>query len=76
MRKWYLPVTVLGVSSLGALLLSEFGRELLRSWFGGLGPAPKTFADWNDSVQTELDKIQLALNQLTDSLQPQQKLEH
>lgn len=69
MRKWFLPLTVLGIGGLGALLLSEGGRRGLEWLFDRLDEAPDRFAEWNESAQTELEKIQLALNELADNLQ-------
>ena len=33
MRRWYVPLTVLGLGSVGAFLLSERGRNGLRAMF-------------------------------------------
>jgi hypothetical protein len=69
MRKWFLPLTVLGIGGLGALLLSEAGRRSMEWLFDRLDEAPDKFAEWNESAQTELEKIQNALNELADTLQ-------
>jgi hypothetical protein len=69
MRKWFLPLTVLGIGGLGALLLSEAGRRSMEWLFDRLDEAPDRFAEWNESAQTELEKIQNALNELADTLQ-------
>ena len=45
MRRWYVPLTVFGISSLGLFLLSERGRNILLS----LG---KNFHDGPDSLRT------------------------
>jgi hypothetical protein len=37
--------------------------------FDRLDEAPDRFAEWNESAQTELEKIQNALNELADTLQ-------
>lgn len=74
MRKWYLSITVLGVGGLSAFLLSDLGRDLLRGLLGQFREAPNALADWNDGVQTELDRIEAALNQLAESLQPRREL--
>jgi len=69
MRKWFLPLTVLGIGGIGALLLSEAGRRGLEWLFDRLDEAPDRLAEWNESAQSELEKIQNALNELADTLQ-------
>ncbi len=69
MRKWFLPLTVLGIGSLGALVLSERGRRGLKWVLDRMDEAPERFAEWNESAQSELDRIQDALNEIADSLQ-------
>ncbi len=69
MRKWFVPLTMLGIGSLGALILSERGRQALDWIFDRIDEAPDRIADWNDTAQLELDKIQLALNEIADNLQ-------
>ncbi len=69
MRKWFLPLTVLGIGGLGALLLSEAGQRSLEWLSDRLDEAPDKFAEWNESAQTELERIQSALNDLADTLQ-------
>jgi hypothetical protein len=69
MRRWFLPLTVLGIGGIGALLLSEAGRNRLEWLFDRLDEAPDRLAEWNESAQSELEKIQSALNELADTLQ-------
>ena len=69
MRKWFVPLTMLGIGSLGALILSERGRNALDWIFDRIDEAPDRIADWNDAAQTELDRIQMALNEIADNLQ-------
>jgi hypothetical protein len=69
MRKWFVPLTMLGIGSLGALILSERGRQALDWIFDRIDEAPDRIADWNDTAQSELDKIQSALNEIADTLQ-------
>ena len=68
MRKWYLPLTVLGVAGLAALVLSERGRESVRRMLGRLDDAPEPFRGWNDAAQRELESLQEALERLSDTL--------
>ena len=75
MRKWLVPLTVLGVGSIGAFLLSERGRNSLRALLEGFREVPDQLLEWNDNAQRELDLIQVALNRIAESLEPRAQLE-
>jgi hypothetical protein len=68
MRKWYLPIAVLGLGSLGALALTERGRQVLAWLNDQFEQAPDRLLDFNDAVQRELDRIQIALDRVAESL--------
>lgn len=68
MRKWYLPVAVFGLGSLGLLVLTERGREAVTWLVDQLEQAPERLQGFNEVAQQELDRIELALNQLAESL--------
>jgi len=68
MRKWYLPLTVLGVAGLAALALSERGRESVARALGRLEDAPEPFRGWNEAAQRELESLQEAIERLADTL--------
>lgn len=70
MRRWFVPLTVLGLGSIGAFLLSERGRNILRALFENFGEAPERWLEWNESAQNELDRIQAALKRIAESLEP------
>jgi len=70
MRRWYVPLTVLGLGSIGAFLLTERGRSALRAIFEGFEQAPDRLLELNDTFQSELDRIQAALDQIAESLDP------
>jgi hypothetical protein len=72
MRKWYVPLTVLGLGSLGVLFLTERGRTVVRWFFDNAERAPDTFLGWNEAAQQELDRIQAALNRVAEQLQAAQ----
>jgi|HubBroStandDraft_6_1064221.scaffolds.fasta_scaffold192036_2 hypothetical protein len=76
MRRWYVPLTVLGLGSIGAFLLSERGRSALRGIFQGFRGAPERWLEWNDSLDSELQRIQNAVNQIAESLDPNPELGH
>ena len=69
MRKWTMPLTLLGLGGLGFLVLTERGQQALR-WIGeNISRGPEKFLEWNESAQRELDRIEEALNRVADSLQ-------
>jgi hypothetical protein len=70
MRRWFVPLTVLGLGSAGALLLTERGRTALRALFERFQQAPERLLELNDSFPSELDRIQAALDDIADSLDP------
>jgi hypothetical protein len=74
MRRWFLPLTVIGLGSVGAFLLSERGRDALRGLWERFQDSPDGWQDLNDSVQAELDRIQLALDQIAASIDPRPEM--
>lgn len=76
MRRWYVPLTLLGLGSIGALLMSERGRAALRTLFEHFHEAPEKLLEMNDTLQAELDHIQAALDQIADSLDLNPELGH
>ena len=69
MRKWYVPLAVLGFGGLGLLVLTDRGRRGLRWAMERMDDAPDTLAEWNDAAQRELERIQTALNRVATSLE-------
>jgi len=69
MRKWYMPLALLGVGSLGALLLSERGRQALRWMAENLDRPHGALREWNDAAQRELDRLEEALERLAASIE-------
>ena len=70
-RKWTIPLTFLGLGGLGAMLLSERGRKLIRSMAERLGATPGQLAVWNHSAQEELDHIEHEVEKLEQTLRTQ-----
>jgi len=68
MRKWVVPLAVLGIGGVGALMLSARGRKAIRWMFRRIEEAPERIAEWNETAQTEIEKIQATINQLAESL--------
>ncbi len=69
MRRWYLPLTVLGISSLGLLFFTRGGRRAVRWASENLHQAPDKLLEWNEAAQQELDRIQAALNRVAEQLE-------
>ncbi len=79
MRKWYVPVTVVGLSGLGMLFLTQRGRTALRWLYENLHQAPEALLEWNETAQRELERIQTALNRVAatlDAVQPSRSHSH
>ncbi|MGB8771518.1 MAG: hypothetical protein WCC92_18035 [Candidatus Korobacteraceae bacterium] len=74
MRKWYVLLTVLGLGGIGAFLLSERRRNSVRALFESFRQAPERWLEWNESAQSELDRIQAVLNRIAESLEPRTQL--
>jgi hypothetical protein len=72
MRKWAMPLTLLGISGVAFVLLTDRGRDRLRWLLSNLHRAPDAFLDWNAAAQRELDRIQTALNRVAQSLETAQ----
>jgi hypothetical protein len=69
MRKMYVSLTLLGLGGLGWLFMTERGHSALR-WIGDrLEEGPKRLLGWNEVAQRELDRIQVALNRVAESLE-------
>ncbi len=68
MRKWYLPMTVMGLGGLGVLLFTDRGRKVIRWAVDSLPHAHAQLQEWNETAQRELDRIQIALQRVAESL--------
>lgn len=68
MRRWTMPLAVVGVSGLGYLFLSERGQRALRWLMENISQGPDKFLEWNEAAQRELDRIQVALKRVSESL--------
>lgn len=69
MRRWYLPLTVLSLTGLGALILTRRGRQTLDWLAETFDQVPDTLLEWNETTQRELERLRAAVDQLADSLE-------
>lgn len=76
MRKWYLPLTVLGLGSLGVFLLSDAGHRAVRWIASNVQEGSDALLNWDEAAQRELDRIQIALNRVAESLQGAEQTAH
>jgi len=67
MRKWYMPLTVLGLGGLGLLFMTERGRDGLRSAARNLHRAPDALVGWTELAERELDCMQIALKSVAEA---------
>ena len=68
-HKWYLPLAMLGLGSLGALALSDAGRRVFRRVSTRLGAHPDEAAEWEETAEREVERLQSAVDQLAEKLQ-------
>jgi len=76
MRRWYLPLTVLGIGGISAFLLTERGRTVLNQIAEKFWQAPDRLLEWNGSLESELDRIQQALDRIAETIDPHPELGH
>jgi hypothetical protein len=69
MRKYYAPLTVLGLAGVGVLLFTKRGQNAVRWLSDNFQMAPEALLEWNDAAQRELDRLQAAVNRVAQSLQ-------
>jgi hypothetical protein len=72
MKKWYLPVTVLGLSGLGLLFASERGRQRVRQAFEKLIEHGDPLGEFNKFCEDQLEMIQRNLDRLSEALEDPQ----
>ena len=73
MNRLYIALGALGVVGLGGLgvmLLTPKGRQTLRLAVEKMQFGSRRLEEWNQAAQDELERIQGALDELTQSLQP------
>lgn len=65
-----LGVAGLGITGVGAVLLSSRRHRPLQWLRSRMNEAPDRFSEWNESVQQELARLQTSINEIAESLQP------
>jgi hypothetical protein len=68
MSKWYLPLTVLGLGSLGVLLGTEKGRDALNRASNFIDDFPDAYSDWQETTEREIQSIQSAVDEIAATL--------
>ena len=68
MKKWYLPLAVLGAGGMGALLVSDVGRRFLDRVSEALADDARQLHQWNDAAEQEFESIQKALDGVAEML--------
>ena len=56
--------------------MSDRGQGFLRTLLQELHLAPERLLEWNEAAQTELDRVQAALNRIADTLEPREQMGH
>jgi hypothetical protein len=65
MRKWYVPLTMLGLGGLGLLFVTERGQQAVRSL---LGLTDELENEFDPGVDRELAQIESALHEIEAQL--------
>ena len=68
MKKWYLPIVVLGAGGMGALLVSDAGRKLLDRLSELFSDDANQLAEFNETAERELENIQKAIDGVAELL--------
>jgi hypothetical protein len=68
MRKWYVPLTMLGLGGLGLLFVTERGQQAVRWVLDNFEDVPEHMAAFNQGVENELERIESALDEIQESL--------
>ena len=69
MKKWYVPVTLLGISGLGLLFASERGRARVRRVVDQFMEHGDPLGEFNKFCEEQLQTIQENLDRLAEALE-------
>jgi len=67
MRKWYVPLTMLGLGGLGLLFVSERGQQAVRTLLDSFDE-PEGWEEFHAGVDRELAQIESALLEIEAKL--------
>lgn len=70
MRKWFVPLTLLGLGGLGAVLFSQRARKAFSGAMQRAPRSPKQLREWNEAAQSELKRVQEALDRIAAQMEP------
>lgn len=68
MRKWYVPLTMLGLGGLGLLFVSERGQQAVRTLLDSFEDRPEGWDEFHTGVSRELAQIESALSEIEAEL--------
>ena len=68
MSKWFLPVTVLGLSGLGLIFASERGRARVLTFMDRVAEHGDPLGEFNKLCEEQLNTIQSSLDRLAEAL--------
>ena len=68
MRKWYVPLTMLGLGGLGLLFVSERGQQAVRALLDGVADRPDDWDRFHAGVNRELAQIESVLTEIEAEL--------
>lgn len=72
MRNWFVPLAVLGLSGLGLVCASEWGRNGLRALFERVVLEGNPIGGVNKFLEDQLKAIQDTLDRLAEALEGQE----
>ncbi len=68
MKNWKVPLAMFGLGSAGAVLIALRGKQMTRWVQERFREAPVSLAEWNESAQQELARLESALNEIAQSI--------
>ncbi len=68
MRKWYVPLGLLGLGGLGLLFATQRGRETVKRLANFVDAAPDAWREWNEAAMREIARLQSAVDELAQNL--------
>jgi hypothetical protein len=68
MRKWYVPLTMLGLGGLGLLFVSERGQQAVKALLDSFEEHPEGWDSFHRGVNRELAQIESALSEIEAEL--------